>query len=1527
MNKLNYNNHLLTHANPFLCGICQVSFTSIKDLKSHAKTHLRTYSSSSSSSSSSTSFSPSSSSLSYSSSDSSVPKKKRKRDTTPSPPRTKTRKRRKKTPSERALKLKRLRPPASSVIRTELPLPEVFLPEQMTNEEVLKNFELDEAGAGRDELLEHIDAVRTHVSEPNDKRTSFVKKYCSRYNVMYRAKGGKNSNPKEILSEIFKRQKRCFKINYSYNLMLKDHTTPDRFRFFHASRETGRVLNHPQRISHQKDLDKFISQVENHDPWEFATNNRDDTNWALRAILSTTYYVTPLLEFPIGKPPEELPPFLLAKDGLNTLIKNWQTGVRYDDNLCFFRCLALRLQPAKGLKSSRVNEEVAQEYRSQIDGDVLLANLPVFEEHFKINVNAYAVDTETKTIFPEVRSGSEYDMTMNVLYFENHFMYIKDIELLQLCFSCSKCNAIFQERYNFNKHEKICTGEITKVRYKGGVYIQGTTSVERLANVGVHLPRGYIYPFRIAFDYECYFNETDRQTAKTTFTAEHKVLAVSVCSNVPGFEKSVCLVTDGDTQKLVNKFGDHMEKIRDKAIKELKSSKAIKQAYVDVRNTDNDVGYKMLDQFVCAIPVVGFNSGRYDLNLCKPEMLERFVAPDLRYIEEQKALRRAKARQLLKENAEKKGETFEDPGDEEGIEMDPNAELGPEIEPPLVVKKGHTFLTIATRRFIFLDIVNFIAPGYNYANYLKAYEAKAEKGVFPYEYFNDLKKLDETQLPSHADFFSKLKNKNITDKEYADLCETWRVEGMTTLRDLLVWYNNLDVVPFLDALKHQCDVFSTEFDMDMLKDGWTIPSLTLKYLFRNARANPEYPWLFFSLAEQKQAGFHTLLRDQMVGGPSIIFTRHHEKGKTRLRHDKGKPVEACAGYDANALYLWAMMENHPTEFAITRYKREGFDKRIVRKYGQMAREWLEWLRHESKNTLYIQHQFNAKEKSFAGYRVDGWDGDRTIFEFNGCAFHGHLVDDRNYRQKPCRISVKNPIHPYKKENPITKKPYTREELYRETCRRAVALTTFRKRNNLHLITMWECEWEDEKKANPKIEEWLDTCGIRFKSVFASEDKSRSPINEEVIKTKITAESNGYFGLVRCDIHTPDALKEQFAEFPPIFKKVTISKNDIGDHMKTYCEETGNLKQPRQSLISSYFGKDVVLTSPLLKWYMSKGLVVSNITELYEYKPVKCFENFGNKVTANRRAGDTGEGSKIKADTYKLLGNSSYGKTLENVSKHTNNEFMVGDPTDKNEKRQLALLEKVEQAKRSKHFKDIAELSDTLFEIKASKQSIVWNLPHQIGFFVYQYAKLKMLQFYHDCLCVYFDQTDFELIEMDTDSLYMGLSAPSLETLVKPELRRQFFENRHLWFPSETCDKCKPAYLQAKTGDQPQSWKPCPGCLAKQKADKRTPGLMKLEWSGDGCIALCSKTYICFGSSDGTGDKLATKGVNKNLNSYAKTHFLNVLDTGVPAEAENRGFRTNNNFIETYKQNKIGLSYVYVKRKVLEGGIRTAPLDL
>jgi hypothetical protein len=185
-----------------------------------------------------------------------------------------------------------------------------------------------------------------------------------------------------------------------------------------------------------------------------------------------------------------------------------------------------------------------------------------------------------------------------------------------------------------------------------------------------------------------------------------------------------------------------------------------------------------------------------------------------------------------------------------------------------------------------------------------------------------------------------------------------------------------------------------------------------------------------------------------------------------------------------------------------------------------------------------------------------------------------------------------------------------------------------------------------------------------------------------------------------------------------------------------------------------------------------------------------------------------------------------------------------------------------------------QLSANTFEVEMSKKTIHLDLPMHIGCFVYQYAMLRMLEFYYDFMDVFVDCRHFQCCTMDIDSAYMALSAASLEEVIKPDMQQRYQMEKKNWFPRT---------------DTPQL----------VAYDKRTPGLLKTEFTGDGMIALSSKTYFCFGAED----KFSCKGVNRKTNQITKDKYMDVLLTKQSGSGSNRGFRSIDDQVYTHLQER------------------------
>lgn len=186
-----------------------------------------------------------------------------------------------------------------------------------------------------------------------------------------------------------------------------------------------------------------------------------------------------------------------------------------------------------------------------------------------------------------------------------------------------------------------------------------------------------------------------------------------------------------------------------------------------------------------------------------------------------------------------------------------------------VIKKGNNYMSLTSGPLKFLDIVNYLAAGTSYAKFLKAYGVEDGKGFFPYEWFDNLNKLEEPRLPPHTAFYSRLRNNNITEAEYQQCQMVWRGERCRTMRDYLVWYNNQDVGPFLQAVQGMVDHFWRQYQIDIFKGPVSLPGVASLLMHQKA----EQQGATFALFGRKQESLHDLVRTNLVGGPSIIFHR------------------------------------------------------------------------------------------------------------------------------------------------------------------------------------------------------------------------------------------------------------------------------------------------------------------------------------------------------------------------------------------------------------------------------------------------------------------------------------------------------------------------------------------------------------------------------------------------------------------------------------------------------------------------------
>ena len=261
------------------------------------------------------------------------------------------------------------------------------------------------------------------------------------------------------------------------------------------------------------------------------------------------------------------------------------------------------------------------------------------------------------------------------------------------------------------------------------------------------------------------------------------------------------------------------------------------------------------------------------------------------------------------------------------------------------------------------------------------------------------------------------------------------------------------------------------------------------------------------------------------------------------------------------------------------------------------------------------------------------------------------------------------------------------------------------------------------------------------SPFTSEGRK---LNEKIDQTRLLkGVCRGKFtGALEVDIEVPETHYNYFEEFSPLFVTSEIKVEDLSPEQRDSLPE--KLKSKVQ-LVPGMKAERVLIDATLLKWYMEHGLQVTKVHCAIEFEYSPIFQDFIDTHTQKRREA-TLAGNMSEAALHKLIGNSAYGCTLLNKEKYIRIAYAdVKNLITKHHRKGTFLRSRL--------------LTPRLAEVDHERSKVSHDIPTQLGYTILQGGKLRMLQFYYDCLDYYLDRDDFQLVEIDTDSQYLALSQP------------------------------------------------------------------------------------------------------------------------------------------------------------------------
>lgn len=177
--------------------------------------------------------------------------------------------------------------------------------------------------------------------------------------------------------------------------------------------------------------------------------------------------------------------------------------------------------------------------------------------------------------------------------------------------------------------------------------------------------------------------------------------------------------------------------------------------------------------------------------------------------------------------------------------------------------------------------------------------------------------------------------------------------------------------------------------------------------------------------------------------------------------------------------------------------------------------------------------------------------------------------------------------------------------------------------------IFECEFDELAQSDPSIKQMLTS----FYPPFYK--SHRGPVSQEQILRAVQKEE--FYGFLLVDLFLPHELRAKFSEYPGLYANADVKYSDIGPYMQKYVDEHDVKFTSRRMLISAHEGRNLLLNSELLSWYINNGFVCTKVAQCVEAVPARPFIEFAEQVEQKRRLADNCPGEKVRSTLAKLIG--------------------------------------------------------------------------------------------------------------------------------------------------------------------------------------------------------------------------------------------------------------------------------------------------
>ena len=385
--------------------------------------------------------------------------------------------------------------------------------------------------------------------------------------------------------------------------------------------------------------------------------------------------------------------------------------------------------------------------------------------------------------------------------------------------------------------------------------------------------------------------------------------------------------------------------------------------------------------------------------------------------------------------------------------------------------------------------------------------------------------------------------------------------------------------------------------------------------------------------------------------------------------------------------------------------------------------------------------------------------------------------------------------------------------------------------------------------------------------------------DKIDLAKYTEDSKkGLIMILEVDLAYPEELHDLHNDYPLAPEKVKVTKNMLSDYCQKIASKYNISTGLVHKLIPTLSNKEkYVLHYRNLQLYTDLGLKLTKVHRVLEFNQSPWLKEYIDFNTEKR----TNAKNAFEKDFFKLMNNSVFGKTMENIRKRVDVRLV----TDENKLLKMAAKPTYVSSK---------IFNENLVAVHKIKETLTLNRPAYVGMCILDLSKTLMYDFHYNYIKQKYG-SKAKLLFTDTDSLTYEIEADDIYS--------DFWKDKNR-FDNSDYPESSPYF---------------------NKSNKKVIGKFKDEAAGvPVCefIGLRSKMYSYMKDND-KGGKTA-KGIKKNIIKKNITHenYKNVLFNNEQMHHTMKTIRSNLHQLGSYELNKVSLSCFDDKRYIKEDGINS-----